>query len=60
MDGGERPDPPPTLEIVGTVFSFLETLKSEITCLQRERDDLEELLRQIDSMRLDIAKADSA
>ena len=56
MDEGVWPDPLPTTATVGTLYSFVETLRSEIKALSELADDVERDLRDIDALRLD-AKA---
>jgi hypothetical protein len=52
-DGTARPDPPPTLETIGVLWSFLEGLRLQLAQLGREADELESQLGNIDSIRLD-------
>lgn len=60
MDGEGDPDPAPTLETIGTLWSFLETLRIEGAQLHMEAEKLKEQLGQISSMRYDLMKVDDA
>jgi hypothetical protein len=60
LDEGTYPDPPPTLATIGALYSFLETLNTEVAQPQMDASQLTHQLRQIDTMRLDCVKADNA
>ena len=48
-----QPEPLPTLETVGVVWSFLAGLRLQVDQLGREADEVEELLGRLDAIRLD-------
>jgi hypothetical protein len=53
MDEGRRPEMPATLETVGTLYSFSETLHSNVAALNDQFDEIRGDLREVDTMRLD-------
>ena len=60
MDEGTRPDPSPTLETIGAMYSFLETLDTEVAQLAQDAEQLRGQMGEIDNMRRDLLKADGA
>jgi hypothetical protein len=60
LEDGTLPDSPPTLAAIGALYSFLETLDTEVAQLKMDASQLRLQLRQIDTMRLETAKIDDA
>lgn len=58
MDEGICPDPLPTTATIGTLYSFHDTLRSEIDSIREHANSLESYMRDIDTMRL-AAKAEA-
>lgn len=52
-DDGRQPEPLPTLETVGVVWSFLVGLRLQLDQLGREANEVEDLLGRLDAIRLD-------
>jgi hypothetical protein len=48
-----RPDPLPTLETIGALWSFVDGLRRQLEQLGRKTDELESLIGDVDSIRLD-------